>query len=55
MSILEKIVDWFLNIHSYWFFEGSGFALVLTIFVVGALITLGLSKKFRKYFCKKFF
>lgn len=55
MIILERVIDWFLSTHSYQFFEGSGFALVLSISVVGVLITLGLSKRFRRYFCKKFF
>lgn len=53
--MIERIVNWFLDTHSYKFFEGNGFALVLSCFVILVLLMLLISKKFRTFFYKKFF
>lgn len=55
METLEKIIDWLCNEHTYRFFEGNGFALILSCFVVTLLILLVISKKFRKFVFKKLF
>lgn len=52
---MEKIVNWFLDTHSYKFFEGNGFALVLSCFMILVIISLLVSKKFRKIIHNIFF
>lgn len=52
---MEKIINWFLDTHSYQFFEGSGVALVLSCSIILILLILIISKKFRKIIHKKFF
>lgn len=55
MNTLERIVNWFLDTHTYRFFEGNGFTLVLCVGVIVALASCLISKKFRNKIFKELF